>query len=147
MKKIIISNFKMNTIPTEMKAYSMALATKTADSKNQIIVCPPYTHFAVAKQFLDGSKIVLGAQNVAEAEKGAYTGEVSASMLKDAGVEYVIIGHSERRNRFKETDKVVNKKIKTALASGLKVILCVGENLTTRQSKQATAFVKKQLDD
>ena len=113
MKKIIISNFKMNTVPTEMKAYSMALATKTADSKNQIIVCPPYTHFAIARQFLDGSKILLGAQNVAEAEKGAYTGEVSASMLKDSGVEYVIIGHSERRNKFKETDKVVNKKIKT----------------------------------
>ena len=147
MKKIIISNFKMNTVPTEMKAYSMALATKTADSKNQIIVCPPCTHFAIARQFLDGSKILLGAQNVAEAEKGAYTGEVSASMLKDSGVEYVIIGHSERRNKFKETDKVVNKKIKTALASGLKVILCVGENLTTRQSKQAATFVKKQLDD
>ena len=147
MKKIIISNFKMNTTPSEMKTYSMALATKTSESKNQIIVCPPFTHLSVAKQFLDGSKICLGAQNVSDAEKGAYTGEISASMLKDLGVEYVIVGHSERRSKFKETDRLVNRKIKTALSCGLKVILCIGEDLATRDAKQAGAFVKKQLDD
>lgn len=147
MKKIIIANFKMNTTPSEMKGYSMTLATKTVNTKNQIIVCPPFTHLAIAKQFLDGSKITLGAQNVSDAEKGTYTGEISASMLKDLGVEYVIIGHSERRSRFKETDKMVNRKIKTALSCGLKVILCIGEDLTTRSARQAGQFVRKQLND
>lgn len=147
MKKIIIANFKMNTTPSEMKGYSMTLATKTANTKNQIIVCPPFTHLSTAKQFLDGSKVTLGAQNVSDAEKGAYTGEISASMLKDLGVEYVIIGHSERRGKFKETDRLINRKIKTALSFGLKVILCVGEDMVTRGAKQAVPFVKKQLDD
>ena len=120
MKKIIIANFKMNTTPSEMKGYSMTLATKTANTKNQIIVCPPFTHLSIAKQFLDG---------------------------RDLGVEYVIIGHSERRSRFKETDRMINRKIKTALSCGLKVILCIGEDLATRGAKQAGAFVRKQLDD
>ncbi len=137
----------MNTTPSEMKGYSMTLATKTANTKNQIIVCPPFTHLSTAKQFLDGSKVTLGAQNVSDAEKGAYTGEISASMLKDLGVEYVIIGHSERRGKFKETDRLINRKIKTALSFGLKVILCVGEDMVTRGAKQAVPFVKKQLDD
>lgn len=147
MRKIIISNFKMNTVPSDMKAYSMQLVTKTAGSKNKIIVCPPYTHFCIAKQFLDGSKIEIGAQNVSDAEAGKNTGEISASMLKDAGVTYCIIGHSERRSKFKETDRLINKKIKMALSQGLKVILCIGEDKVTREAKGACAFVKKQLDD
>ena len=147
MKKIIIGNFKMNTTPSEFKSYAMALATKTKGTKNDVIVCPPYTHLGTAKQILAGSHICYGAQNISEEESGAFTGEISASMIKDLGAEYVIVGHSERRGKFKENDKVVNKKIKTALANGLKVILCVGENLQTRTNKQAAAFVKKQLDD
>ncbi|MGN1201125.1 MAG: triose-phosphate isomerase [Candidatus Caccovivens sp.] len=147
MKKIIIGNFKMNTTPSEFKVYAMSLATKTKGSKNDIVVCPPYTHLAVAKEFLSGSKVEFGAQNISEEEKGALTGEISASMIKDLGATYVIIGHSERRGKFKESDRTVNKKIKTALANGLKVVLCVGESLQTRDSKQAYNFVKKQLDD
>ena len=147
MRKIIISNFKMNTVPSDMKAYSMQLATKTAGSKNKIIVCPPYTHFCIAKQFLDGSKIEIGAQNVSDVEAGKNTGEISASMLKDAGVTYCIIGHSERRSKFKESDRLINKKIKMALSQGLKVILCIGEDKVTREAKGACAFVKKQLDE
>lgn len=147
MKKIIISNLKMNTVPSDMKSYSMQLATKTAGSKNRIIVCMPFTHFHTAKQFLDGSKIEIGAQNVSDEEAGKNTGEISASMLKDSGVSYVIVGHSERRSKFKETDRLINKKLKMALSQGLKVILCIGEDKVTREAKGACQFVKKQLDD
>ncbi len=147
MKKIIIGNFKMNTKPSELKPYAMSLATKTKGCKNEIVICPPYTHLSVAREFLTGSDVAFGAQNISEEEKGAFTGEISASMIKDLGATYVIIGHSERRSKFKETDKLINKKIKTALANGLKVILCIGESLQTRESKQAYAFIKKQLDD
>ena len=145
MKKIIISNFKMNTVPTEMKAYSMALATKTADSKNQIIVCPPYTHFAIARQFLDGSKILLGAQNVAEAEKGAYTGEISIPMLKDIGIDWCIIGHSERRTYDNETSEKCNKKILALLANGITPVYCCGESLETFEANKTKEFVEEQI--
>lgn len=147
MKKIIIGNFKMNTKPSELKPYAMSLATKTKGTKNDIVICPPFTHLSVAREFLGGSGIEFGAQNISSEESGAFTGEISASMIKDLGATYVIIGHSERREKFKETDRLINKKIKTALANGLKVILCVGENLQTKENKQAFAFVKKQLDD
>lgn len=147
MRKFIIGNFKMNTVPSEMKAYCMQLATKTSGSKNKIIVCPPFTHFSIAKQFLDGSKIEIGAQNVSDVEAGKNTGEISAAMLKDAGVTYCIVGHSERRSKFKESDRLINKKIKMALSQGLKVILCVGESKVTREAKEEVQFVKKQLDD
>jgi triosephosphate isomerase len=147
MKKVIIGNLKMNTTPSEFKSYAMTLATKTKGTKNDIIVCPPYTHLSVAKEILSGSNVCYGAQNLSEEENGALTGEISASMIKDLGGEYVVIGHSERRSKFKETDKTINKKIKTALANGLKVVLCVGESLQTKTNKQATTFVSKQLED
>ena len=147
MKKLIIGNFKMNTKPSEFKQYAMTLATKTKTTKNDIVVCPPFTHLAVAKEFLSGSKVEYGAQNISEYENGSYTGEISASMIKDLGATYVIIGHSDRRGKFKESERLVNRKIKTALANGLKVVLCVGESLHTREERQTYNFVKKQLDD
>lgn len=147
MKKLIIGNLKMNSVPSEFKTYAMTLATKVKSTKNEVVVCPPFTHLSVAKEFLTSSTVEYGAQNISEEEAGALTGEISAKMIKDLGASYVIIGHSERRNKFKETDKAINKKIKTALANGLKVVLCVGESLQTRQNKQASAFVRKQLDD
>lgn len=147
MKKLLIGNFKMNTTASEFKTYAMCLATKTKNSKNDIVVCPPFTHLAVAKEMLSNTNIAYGAQNICDEESGAFTGEVSAPMIKDLGAEYVILGHSERRAKAKENDKLINKKIKTALANGLKVVLCVGENAHTREDKQANAFVKKQLDD
>ena len=147
MKKIIIGNFKMNTKPSEFKSYAMTLATKTKGTKNDVIVCVPYTHLETAKEILTESVVEFGAQNISEEIKGAFTGEISAEMIKDLGATYTIIGHSERRAKFRETDRLVNKKIKTALANGLKVVICVGETLQTRQNKQASAFVKKQLDD
>jgi len=147
MKKLIIGNFKMNTKPSEFKQYAMTLATKTKTTKNDAVVCPPFTHLGIAKEFLNGSKVEYGAQNISDYENGPYTGEISASMIKDLGSTYVIIGHSDRRNKFKESERLVNRKIKTALANGLKVVLCVGESLHTREQKQTYNFVKKQLDD
>lgn len=147
MKKLIIANFKMNTKPSEFKQYAMTLATKTKNTKNDIVVCPPYTHLAVAKEFLGGSKVAYGAQNICDEAKGSFTGEVSAEMIKDLGASYVVVGHSERRSKFKESDKLINKKIKTALACGLKVILCVGESLQVRNAKETVSFVRKQIDD
>lgn len=147
MKKLIIANLKMNSVPSEFKNYAMALATKTKNSKNDIVICPPFTHLCVAKDFFSGSKVEFGAQNISEEESGGATGEISAKMIKDLGASYVIVGHCDRRSKFKETDKQINKKIKTALASGLKVILCVGENLQTRSNKQSCSFVRKQIDD
>ena len=137
----------MNMLPDEAIRFIDELTPLVKDTENEVILCVPYTDLFYSLLAAQNTNIKIGAQNMHWEESGAYTGEVSGRMLKVIGVEYVIIGHSERRNKFKETDKVVNKKIKTALASGLKVILCVGENLTTRQSKQAATFVKKQLDD
>ena len=122
MRKIIIVNFKMNTTPTEFKSYAMTIATKTRGTKNDVVLCPPYTHLGVAKEILGGGSVFYGAQNLAEEERGEFTGEISANMIRDLGGTYVIVGHSERRGKFKESDKVVNKKIKTALANGLKVV-------------------------
>lgn len=147
MKKIVIGNFKMNTVPSDFKSYAMTLATKVKGTNNEVVVCPPFTHLAIAREMLSGTQVLYGAQNLAEEERGEFTGEISASMLKDLGTSYVIVGHSERRGKFKETDKVVNKKIKTALANGLKVVLCVGESLQTKTSKQANVFVRKQLEE
>ncbi len=147
MKKIIIGNFKMNTVPSEFKTYAMTLATKVRGTKNEVVVCPPFTHLSFAKEFLGGSSVAYGAQNISAEENGAFTGEISAKMIKDLGATYVIIGHSDRRGMYKESDKTINKKIKTALANGLKVVLCVGESLQIRESKQAQNFVRKQIDD
>lgn len=147
MKKLIIGNFKMNTTPSEFKTYAMTLATKSRGAKNTIVVCPPFTHLSLAKEFLSGSKVAFGAQNISAEESGSYTGEISAKMIKDLGATYVIVGHSDRRGLYKESDKTINKKIKTALANGLKVILCVGESLQIRESKQTQNFVRKQIDD
>lgn len=147
MKRLIIGNFKMNTKPSEFKAYAMTLVTKTKGTANQVVVCPPFTHLFLAKELLVGTEVEYGAQNISEEEKGALTGEISANMIKDLGATYVILGHSERRAKAKESDKQINKKIKTALANGLKVVLCVGESLQTRENKGACAFVKKQLED
>ena len=112
MKKLLIGNFKMNTTAGEFKTYAMCLATKTKNSKNDIVVCPPFTHLAVAKEMLSNTNIAYGAQNICDEESGAFTGEVSAPMIKDLGAEYVILGHSERRAKAKENDKLINKKIK-----------------------------------
>lgn len=125
---VIAGNWKMNFTPDEAAAFINEVKPLVEGKDNcDIIFCAPYVTITAAQQAANGSKIKIGAENVHFAEKGAYTGEVSAKMLTACGVEYVIIGHSERRQYFGETDETVNLRTKAALAAGMKVILCLGE--------------------
>ena len=134
-RAVIAGNWKMNMTPSE----TTLAVEKTAELARglggcDIVLCVPFVDIQAAVEAADGKPIKIGAQNVHFAEKGAFTGEVSAKMLLECGVDYVIIGHSERRQYFGETDETVNKRTKAALAAGLKVILCLGEVLEQRQS-------------
>lgn len=149
-RKVIAGNWKMNMLPNEAISFIEELTPLVKDSKNEVILCVPYTDLFYALLNVQDTNIKIGAQNMHWEEKGAYTGEVSAQMLKSIGVEYVIIGHSERRQYFAETDETVNKKIKAALANELKPIVCVGETLEQREEgvteKIITAQVEKALE-
>ena len=145
-RKVIAGNWKMNMLPNEAINFIQELAPLVKDTKNKIILCVPYTDLFYALLHVQGTNIKIGAQNMHWEEKGAYTGEVSAPMLKSIGVEYVIIGHSERRQYFAETDETVNKKIKSALAHGLKPIVCVGETLEQRENGQTEQIVTSQVE-
>lgn len=136
----------MNLNTSDAKKMLEDLVKYELDSNVEAIICPPFTSIDAAGEILKDSSIELGAQNVSEYEDGAYTGEVSTNMLKDLGVSYVIIGHSERRTYFKESNEIVNKKIKRALSQGLKVILCVGEDQETRDANKHEALVKDQVE-
>ena len=136
-KKVIAGNWKMNMLPNEAMACIEQLASLVKDTENEVILCVPYTDLFYSLLTAQGTNIKIGAQNMHFEEKGAFTGEVSGPMLKCIGVEYVIIGHSERRQYFAETDETVNKKIKAALANELKPIVCVGETLEQRESGKA----------
>mgnify|MGYP002550240938 CR=1 FL=1 len=133
-KPIIAGNWKMNKTPAEAAALVTELIPLVKDAKCDVVVCTPSVCFAAVAPILEGTNVKLGAQNVHFAEKGAYTGEISASMLTEVGAQYVVIGHSERRQYFAETDETVNLKIKAALAAGLTPIVCVGETLEERES-------------
>ena len=135
----------MNKTAAEAKALIAELKPLVAKSKPEVVICVPYTDLWAAKEAIEGSKIKLGAENVAWADNGAFTGEISAEMLKEIGVEYVIIGHSERRTYFGETDETVNKRLKQALKNGLKPIVCVGETLTEREKNRTKRVLKKQV--
>ncbi len=143
-KPIIAGNWKMNKTPAEASALVTELKPLVKDAACDVIVCVPAVDFAAVREAAAGSNIHLGAQNVHFAASGAYTGELSAEMLKACGVEYVIIGHSERRQYFGETDKTVNKRVLAAVAAGLKVILCVGENKEEREAGYTDALVEYQ---
>ena len=145
-RKVIAGNWKMNMLPNEAMDFIQELTPLVKDTKNEVILCVPYTDLFYALLHVQGTNIKIGAQNMHWEEKGAYTGEVSAPMLKSIGVEYVIIGHSERRQYFAETDETVNKKIKSALAHGLKPIVCVGETLEQRESGQTEQIVTSQVE-
>jgi triosephosphate isomerase len=142
---IIAGNWKMNKNVAEAVELVRALREATANvEKVEIVVCPPFVALAAVKEALAGSKIKVGAQNMHWEEKGAFTGEVSALMLKGL-VEYVIIGHSERRQFFGETDESVNKKTKAALAKGLTPIVCVGETLAQYEAGETARVVSSQV--
>ena len=127
-RTVIAGNWKMNMTPSQTKAFITELAPKVKGlDKCDIVLCVPFVDIATAIEAAAGTNIKIGAENVHFAESGAYTGEISASMLTECGVEYVIVGHSERRQYFGETDETVNLRTKAALAKGLKVILCLGE--------------------
>lgn len=135
-KNIVAGNWKMNTTVPEGVALAEAVAAKSAEVPANVglIVAPPATHLVSVAKALEGSKVGLSAQNCADHEKGAYTGEVAVNMLVSAGCQYTILGHSERRQYYGETDEKLVTKTKLALAAGLKVILCVGENLEQREA-------------
>lgn len=136
----------MNMLPGETINFIEQIAPMVKKSENEIILCVPFTDIFYAWHSLEGSNIKLGAQNMHWEESGAYTGEVSGQMLKSVGVEYVIIGHSERRAYFAETDETVNKKIKAAFANDLKPILCVGESLDQREAGKTEEIITNQTE-
>ena len=132
-RPVIAGNWKMNNNPEQTKALIEAMKPLVADADCDVVICAPYIDLYAAMEAAAGSNIMIGAENCHWAEKGAFTGEVSAEMLKAAGVPYVIIGHSERRQYFGETDETVRDRVRAALNAGLKVILCVGEVLKERE--------------
>ena len=133
-RPIIAGNWKMNKTPAEAEELVKELVPLVADAEAEVVVCPPFVCLDAVGKVIKGTNIKLGAQNVHFEKSGAFTGEISADMLLAMGVEYVIIGHSERRQYFGETDCTVNKRARAALAAGLKPIICVGESLAEREN-------------
>ena len=144
-KKIIAGNWKMNMLPNEAMNFINAIAPVANSSDAEVVLCVPYTDLFYSLLTVQDTKIKVGAQNMHWEENGAYTGEISAEMLKCINVEYVIIGHSERRQYFAETDETVNLKLKKAITSGLKPILCIGETLEQRQLHIEEQVIEKQI--
>ena len=146
-RPIIAGNWKMNNTAKEGVALIEALKPLVSDANCDVVVCVPAIDIPAAAEALKGRNIALGAQNVHFAPKGAYTGEISADMLKEYGVAYVIIGHSERRQYFGETDETVNKRTLAALAAGLIPIVCIGETLEEREGGRTEAVLDRQIEE
>lgn len=144
-KPIIAGNWKMNNTASEGVALVKALAPLVKDADCDVVACVPAIDIPAVAEALKGTNIALGAQNVHFAEKGAYTGEISAAMLKEYGVKYVIIGHSERRQYFGETDETVNKRTHAALNAGLIPIVCIGELLEERENGKTEEVLDRQI--
>ncbi|NLG18068.1 MAG: triose-phosphate isomerase [Fibrobacter sp.] len=145
-KKFIAGNWKMNTTVEEACALAKGVVDTVGNvSDVDIAVCPPYTNLSAVYEIIKNSNVKLGAQDVHWEAKGAYTGKVSCAMLKSVGVTYVIVGHSEQRQYFGETDATVNKKVKAVLAAGLLPIICVGETLEERKGGKMDAVIERQV--
>ena len=149
-RKVIAGNWKMNMLPNEAIEFITELEPLVKNSKNEVVICAPFTDLFYTINVAQDTNIHVGAQNMHWEEKGAYTGEISGEMLKSINCEYVIIGHSERRQYFNETDEIVNKKVKAAFTNDLKPIVCVGETLKQREEKieydVITSQIEKALD-
>lgn len=143
-KAVIAGNWKMNKTPNEAKALIEEMKPLVKDASCDVVLCVPFIDIPAAIEAAKGSNIKIGAENVHFKSSGAYTGEVSAEMLKEAGVEYVVIGHSERRTYFGETDQTVNLRSLAALNAGLKAIICVGETLEQRELGYTETLLKYQ---
>ena len=144
-KPLIAGNWKMNNDVEEGIKLARSLKSSKLDENVDVLICPPFTSIYVIIRELENSSIKVGAQNMHFEDSGAFTGEISPLMLKNMGVEYVIIGHSERRQYFNETDEIINKKIMASLKHGLKPILCVGESLEQREAGFENEVVRNQL--
>ncbi|MFD2783859.1 triose-phosphate isomerase [Hymenobacter rubripertinctus] len=151
-KNIVAGNWKMNTTLQDGQALISEIVHMVQDETTgpavEVVVCPPFPFLpAIGKLLPEGGQFHLGAQNCHQKESGAFTGEVSAKMLQSVGCEYVILGHSERRQYFREDDELLSQKLKAALAAGLKPIFCVGETLEIREQDETFNFISKQLQD
>jgi len=142
---LIVGNWKMNGLNAEGKALSTAIASHAATPSTIVVLCPPFTALSTIKGFLDDSSINLGAQDCHQEESGAYTGNISATMLKDVGCSYVILGHSERRTLNQETNALIQQKASSAHQAGLITIICVGETEAERESGDAVKTITNQL--
>lgn len=145
-RKLVAGNWKMNTTLAEARALSQGVVQGVGtDTRVDVAVCPPFPWLVPVGEILKGSPIALGAQDVHYEKKGAFTGEVSPAMLKEAGCKYVVVGHSERRHGLGESDAAVNSKVHTALEEGLHVILCVGETLAERERSLQERVFQRQV--
>ena len=147
MKKYIFGNFKMNMTLKETENYIEKLLPLVNNCNNDIAIFPSFVNLMFAQQKLTSSKVMLGAQNVSSESAGAYTGEVSSSMIKSVGASFVIVGHSERRKLFLEKNDTINKKILEALGVGLKVVLCIGETKYERVSNKYKLVLEKEVSE
>ena len=144
-KRLVAGNWKMNKTPSETRAFIKELAPLVKEAKCDVVLCVPAVDLIPAVEAAKGSRIKIGAQNMHFEEKGAFTGELSASMLTDAGAKYVILGHSERREMFAETNEGVNKKALKAVEHGLIPIICCGETLTQREQGITVDHIRQQI--
>lgn len=144
-RPIIAGNWKMNNTIREAEELVVEIKSSQLKEGTEAVLCVPYTSLAKVGEIIEGTNIKLGAQNLHWEDSGAYTGEISPSMLKELNVEYVIIGHSERRQYFNETDETVNNKTNKALEYGLKPIVCLGETLEQREDNIEKDIIKEQL--
>ena len=142
----IAGNWKMNLVPSQAAKYAAELAAATKDAKVKVMIAPTYVCLPAVVEAVKGSNIIVAAQNVNDHEKGAYTGEISCAMLKDIGVNTVILGHSERRQYYGETNEFINKKVLFALASGMDIDLCVGETLEEREGGRLEKVLADQIN-
>lgn len=144
-KPIIAGNWKMNNTPSDTKVFINSLKQKKLSEDVEKIIATPFTSLYLANELLNDTDIKLGAQNMYFEDRGAFTGEVSGQMLKDLNVSYVIIGHSERREIFNESDELLNKKVKAAISEELSPILCCGETIEEREARKHQEKIKNQI--